>query len=113
MPGRRATAKQRETEQAELSREIHRYSMEALNLAKDYVAGVEPVETLKGRADTLRERLPQEAGRAFDATTERHPDLNRALADARLDMDYVIYDGQRPTSIRLASFIDEHRRLQA
>jgi hypothetical protein len=88
--------------------EAHRFSMEAFGVAKTFVAGQAPEkEEAKAKAAELLERVPEVAGRAHAAPTDRQADLNRVLSDARLDLTFVISDGARPSSTRLARFRDD------
>ena len=88
----------------EIAKSIHLFSQEAFAVAKSLVAG-DTSETLKQRASELKNQLPTIAARMQEADQEYRPDLNRALSEARLDLDYVLAGGGRPSSIRLSHFI--------
>lgn len=90
----------------EISSAIHAFSREAYDLAKQFVAGTDP-DALKTRAETLRTELPNVAAKMKEADEERRPGLNRVLSEARLDLDYVIGGGGRPSSIRLGHVLQE------
>jgi hypothetical protein len=81
----------------------HRFSQQAFQLAKRFVDDG-PSDGLRAEAAAQQERLPAlaEAGRALpDAEAA---DVNRTLADARLDLAYVLAGGGRPSSTRLARY---------
>jgi len=95
----------KKTATPELSLEAHRFSNEAFALAKALVAGEGDPEELKAQAAALRERVPELAAQMQSVPEEYRPDINQALADARLDLDYVKAGGTVPTSIRLHHFM--------
>lgn len=81
--------------------EVQALSAEAFNIARAF-AGGDATETAKQRARDLRARLPSVTAGAEKAPPSMRPEANRLLSEARLDLDYVIAGGGRPTSIRLA-----------
>ena len=85
--------------------DAHRFSNEAFALAKACVTGETDADELKARAAELKARLPELAAGIESVPDEYRPDINRALADARLDLDYVAAGGNLPSSIRLHHFI--------
>jgi hypothetical protein len=93
----------------ELELAVHRFSNEAFSLAKDFVTGKD-ADDLKEQARKLEPRVPELAARAKMADPVFRPDLNRALADARLDLDYVLADGKRPSSTRLHYFLSDQKQ---
>ncbi|KAA3653963.1 MAG: hypothetical protein DWQ04_34865 [Chloroflexi bacterium] len=89
---------------------IHRFSNEAFKVAKSFVTGsdVEPlsdVSSLKEKASDLKSQLPEFAALMQEADQGYRADLNRALSNARLDLEYVLADGKRPSSTRLYHII--------
>ena len=84
----------------------HRFSMEAFALAKAFVAGEDPAP-LQAKAAELQAQLPELAARLPSAPEAERADINRVLADARLDLAYVTGGGNRPSSIRLAPLIND------
>jgi hypothetical protein len=84
----------------------HRFSNEALELAKSYVAGEGDPAAQKAKARELREHLPTISAQIPSAPESDRGEVNRALADAKLDLGYVLADGEVPTSIRLYHFIE-------
>lgn len=90
----------------EITQAIHRFSNEAFGLAKQIVAG-SAAEPLKERATGLKARVPELAALMRDADAAYRADLNRALSEARLDLDYVLAGGGRPSSMRLGHVIRE------
>lgn len=90
----------------ELLVEVHRFSNEAFDLAKQFVGGGDR-DQLKEKARALQARVPEYGSRAQAAAAAIRPDLNRALSDARLDLSYVLSDGARPSSTRLHYFQNE------
>ena len=90
----------------EISLYVHTYSQEAFDVARRFVEGEQP-DALVPQAAELRARLPEVAARAREASEARRPDLNNTLSEARLDLDYVLGGGGRPSSLRLAHVIAE------
>ncbi len=90
----------------EIVSSIHAFSYEAFDLAKAFVAGSEP-EPLKQKASDLKTRVPKFAAKMREAEEAYRPDLNRVLSEARLDLDYVLGGGGRPSSIRLGHVMRE------
>jgi hypothetical protein len=79
----------------------HRFSNEAFELAKTFVAGDGDQEELKAKAAELRERLPQISSQMASLPDAERADVNRVLSDANLDIGYVLAGGNVPSSIRL------------
>jgi len=90
----------------EIVKSIHLFSNEAFAVAKSLVAG-DTSESLKQRASDLKTQLPKFAARMQEADQVYRADLNRVLSEARLDLDYVLAGGGRPSSIRLSHVIRE------
>ena len=90
----------------EIVSSIHAFSLEAFNLAKLFVSGFDPA-SLKEQVEQLKERLPAVASQMNGADEAYRPDLNNVLSEARLDLDYVLAGGGRPSSMRLAHVIRE------
>ena len=88
---------------------IHTFSNETFTLAKLFVAGTD-VASLKQKAGELKTQLPKVAARMQEADEAYRADLNRVLSEARLDLDYVLAGGGRPSSIRLSHVIRETNR---
>lgn len=86
--------------------EVHRFSMEAFEVAKAFVTGQDP-DGAKAKAAQLLEQVRQVAARAHTAPASSQADLNRVLSDARLDLTYVTSDGARPSSVRLAHLMED------
>jgi len=84
----------------------HRFSLEALELAKSFVSGEGDPAAQKAKAGELREHLPEISKQTPSAPEAERADINRALADANLDLGYVLADGKVPSSIRLHHFIE-------
>lgn len=85
--------------------EVHRFSNEAFELARSFAQDDGSRDESKDRARQMQERLADVVALARTCSAERQADLNRVLADARLDLSYVLSDGTMPTSIRLARAI--------
>ena len=85
---------------------VHTFSNEAFTLAKAFVAG-SAAESLRQKAAELKIQLPTIAARMQEADVAYRADLNRVLSEARLDIDYVLAGGGRPSSIRLSHVIRE------
>lgn len=90
----------------EIVSSIHVFSNEAFDVAKSFVAGSDP-EPLKEKAADLKAKLPEFAALIPEAKEAYRADLNRSLSEARLDLDYVMAGGGRPSSMRLAHVIRE------
>ncbi len=90
----------------EIVKSIHAFSNEAFAVAKSFVAG-DDVEPLKKKASDLKIDLPKFAARMQEADQAYRADLNRVLSEARLDLEYVLAGGGRPSSIRLSYVIRE------
>ena len=90
----------------EIASTIHAFSYEAFDIAKSFVAGSDP-QPLKQRAGDLKARLPEFAALIPEAKEAYRADLNRVLSETRLDLEYVLAGGGRPSSIRLAHVIRE------
>ena len=88
----------------EIVKAIHLFSNEAFAVAKLMVAG-DTSEALKQKAGELKSQLPGVAARMQEADPNYRADLNRALSEARLDLEYVLAGGGRPSSIRLSPLI--------
>jgi hypothetical protein len=91
---------------AELSREIQRFSMQALELAKAVVDGA-ATEDDKQKARELAERLPGLAAKSRELSEAYRPGAAKTLADARLDLAFVAADGKLPSSTRIGWYIKE------
>jgi hypothetical protein len=98
------------SENQSLSVEAHRFNNEVFGLAKEFLAEGADREAIKARAREYEARLPELSARLKDAPPELRPDLNRALADARLDLAYILADGNRPSSTRLHFYLTEQAR---
>jgi len=85
---------------------VHAFSREAFEVAKRFVEG-EEAAALVLQAAELRARLPDVAARAREASEAYRADLNNTLSEAKLDLDYVLGGGDRPSSLRLAHLIAE------
>lgn len=88
----------------EIVKSIHLFSNEAFTVAKSFVAGGD-AEPLKQKASDLKIQLPKFAARMQEADQAYRADLNRVLSEARLDLEYVLAGGGRPSSIRLSYVI--------
>lgn len=86
---------------------IHTFSNEAFTLAKSLVGGSDAA-SLKEQASELKTKVPDFAAQMQEADPASRPDLNRVLSEARLDIEYVLADGKRPSSMRMAHVIREH-----
>jgi hypothetical protein len=101
-----ARSAKNEDRNEEIARTIHAFSSEAFALAKAFVAGGDP-EPLKRKAGGLSARVPEMATLMREADPAYRADLNRALSEARLDLEYVLAGGGRPSSMRMAQVIRE------
>ncbi|MEP7215756.1 MAG: hypothetical protein ABI782_05835, partial [Anaerolineaceae bacterium] len=91
---------------AELNRDIQRFSNRALVLAKAVVDGVSS-DADKKAAAALAVQLPQLAAQSRDFAEAYRATAAKALADARLDLAYVAAGGGIPSSLRLGWYIKE------
>jgi hypothetical protein len=83
----------------------HRFSNDAFALATELVEGGD-AEELQAKAAELKEQLSGLAEEMKSAPESDRGEVNRALADARLDLDYVAAGGNVPSSIRLHHVIE-------
>ena len=90
----------------EIDADISRFSAEAFGLAKAFLAG-DHDDALRESASGLRAKLPDVAARMQEADEPYRAGMNRALSEARLDLDYVLAGGELPTSLRLGHVIRE------
>ena len=91
---------------ADLNRDIQRFSMKALELAKAVVdggAGKDDAQEAKG----LAAQLPEFAAAARDLAPAYREGAMKALSEARLDLAYVAANGGIPSSIRLGWYIKD------
>ena len=96
----------KESSTEEIVSSIHRFSYQVLDLAKQLVAGSDS-EPLKEQARDLKALFPEFVAQMREANEEYQPDLSLVLSEARLDLDYVLAGGGRPSSIRLGHVIRE------
>jgi hypothetical protein len=100
-----STKKKKQNE--EIVKSIHLFSYEAFEVAKAFVGG-DTTEVLKQKASELMNQLPTIADSAQEANPAYQADLNNALSEADLDLEYVLAGGEVPSSIRLQHFILEN-----
>jgi len=98
------------SENETLSVEANRFSNEAFSLAKEFLAEGADREAIKARAGEYQARLPALSARMSEAPVDLRPALNRVLADARLDLAYILADGNLPSSTRLHFYLSEQAR---
>lgn len=91
---------------AELNREIQRFSMQALELAKALVDGSE-AEAAKKKGQTLSDGLRDFVAKARELSDAYRPGAMKTLADARLDLAFVAAGGKGASSTRLGWYIKE------
>lgn len=96
---------------AEANREIHRFSMRALALAKKVVDGTVTADD-QAAARELAERLPALAAQSRALAEAYRVGAVKALADARLDLDFVAAGGGIPSSLRLGWYLKEQGEAQ-
>ena len=94
------------SDDAEVNREIHRFSMRALELAKKVVDGTVTAGD-QAAARELAERLPAVAATSRELSEAYRAGANKALSEARLDLAYVAAGGGIPSSLRLGWYIKE------
>lgn len=100
-----------DSDDAEVNREIHRFSMQALALAKTVVDGT-VTDDDQATARALAERLPALAAKSRELADAYRVGAAKALADARLDLAYVAAGGGIPSSLRLGWYIKERDEAQ-
>jgi hypothetical protein len=89
---------------AEISRNVHRYSMEAFDLAKATAAPNPDWPALKAKAAEMLALLPELSAIGKTLPQALHEDVNKALSEARLDLAYVQAEAKGPSSIRMHWF---------
>jgi hypothetical protein len=90
----------------EIVQAVHGYSREALEIAKSFLAG-DSGQNLQSKARELLTGLPGMTARAREADEAYRPDLNLALSEANLDLEYVLAGGRRPSSMRLGRLMSD------
>ena len=96
---------------AERNREIHRFSMRALELAKKVVDGTVTAAD-QAAARELAERLPAFAASSRGLAEAYRAGAAKALSEARLDLAFVAAGGGIPSSVRLGWYIKEQGEAQ-
>jgi hypothetical protein len=91
---------------ADVNREIQRYSMAAFELAKKSADGSLSDEE-KATAQEMAKELPDFSAKARELSDRYRPGASKTLADARLDFSYIASDGAVPSSTRLGWYIKE------
>jgi hypothetical protein len=94
------------TKDADLNRDIQRFSMKALELAKAVVDGAASADDA-AKAKDLAAKLPEFAATARELAPAYREGAMKALSEARLDLAYVQANGGIPSSIRLGWYIKE------
>jgi len=89
-----------------LGREIQLFSTKAVELAKAVVDG-RATDDDRQTARDLAARLPGYASRAKEMADQYRPGAMKALADARLDLEFVAAGGNLPSSARIGWYIQE------
>jgi hypothetical protein len=87
----------------------HRFSQEAFRVAKAFcdAEDVDGADVALQEVADLQPRLAEVAAAAVSVDASRRADVNRTLADARLDLAYVLARGEVPTSTRLFHYLQE------
>jgi len=98
------------SENESLSVQANRFSNEVFALAKEFLADGSDQEAMKERAREFQARLPALSARISGAPEAERAGLNRVLADARLDLSYILADGKVPSSTRLHFYLEEQGR---
>ena len=94
------------TKDADLNRDIQRFSMQALELAKAVVDGAAGGDAAE-KAKELSGQLPEFAATARELAPAYREGAMKALSEARLDLAYVAANGGIPSSIRLGWYIKD------
>ena len=91
---------------AEINRELHRYSNKAFELAKAVVDGP-ATEAGKDAARELVGQLPAMVAKARNLAEAYRADSATLLSETRLDLSFAAAGGGIPSSIRLGWYIKE------
>ena len=91
---------------AEINRELHRYSNIAFQLAKAVVDD-STTDTGKAAARELADQLPAMVAKARGLAEAYRADSAMLLSETRLDFSYVLAGGDAPSSIRIGWYIKE------
>ena len=91
---------------AEVSREIQRFSNRTLELAKAVVDG-SATDAEKEAARELAAQLPAMAAKARELVEAYRPGAAQALSEAQLDLAFAAAGGGIPSSIRIGWYIKE------
>ena len=90
-----------QTPPPDLAGEARQLDNEAMELAKDLFSGAGDKAVYQQKAQALRKRLAELLAREGNRT----PDAQRALSDAKLDIDYVARGGEGLISTHLAQVL--------
>jgi hypothetical protein len=96
----------------DLSLEAHRFSNEAFGLAKEFVAADDGAEAIKERAREYQARLPTLTARLPQVPEAKRAAIAKTLSDARLDLSYILADGNVPSSTRLHFYLEDQKNQQ-
>lgn len=94
------------SDDADVDSEIHRFSMQALELAKKVVDGTVTADD-QAAARQLAEQLPAQAAKSRGLAEAYRAGADQALSEADLDLAYVAAGGGIPSSLRLGWYIKE------
>ena len=90
-----------------LQRQLDQVNRRTLELAKEVAAGTGDPEQRKSEARKLNKRLDELWPQVEAAPAGTQAALNQAWSDARLDLGYVLSDGDAPTSIRFFHYLQD------
>lgn len=94
-----------EISMSELNLTVQRLSNQAFQLAQEAAQQSGDLVELKAQAQALNSQLDQLLPEIQSAPAVQQPELNRAWSDARLDVGYVLSDGELSPSTRLFYFL--------
>lgn len=95
----------REIPMSELNLTVQRLSNQAFQLAQEAAQQSGDPAELKAQAQALNSQLDQLLPQIQSAPADQQPELNHAWSDARLDVGYVLSNGELSPSTRLFYFL--------
>jgi hypothetical protein len=91
---------------------VAKASREAFELAQKAIESGHMIE-FADQARAINQRLDELLPGVQAAPAEDQPTLNHNWSDARLDVGYVLSNGQLPSSTRLYYYLEDRKKLSA
>ncbi len=111
MTGKHNSNKDSEDPQ-ELALSIYRLSNQAFELAQEFATAKGDKANLKKKAEEIDKQLEEMQPLIQHTPPSEQPTVNMKWADARLDVGYILTDGDLSTSTRLFYFLEDLKTQQ-